>query len=79
MIYFWKLCIFVCLAYFFVFGGVFMDFQWFYDFFKEYGLNILGLVVLHCSAVYMLSQLYIKSFNKYKDDDNDDCEKDKKS
>lgn len=56
-----------------------MDFQWFYDFFKEYGLNILGLVVLHCSAVYMLSQLYIKSFNKYKDDDNDDCEKDKKS
>lgn len=56
---------FVCLE------VIFMDFQWLYDFFKEHGLNILGLVVLHCSAVYMLSQLYIKSFNdKYNDDDN---------
>lgn len=45
-----------------------MDFQWFFDFFKEHGLNILGLVVLHCSAVYMLSQLYIKSFNDKYDD-----------
>lgn len=45
-----------------------MDFQWLYDFFKEHGLNILCLVVLHCSAVYMLSQLYIKSFNDKYDD-----------
>lgn len=52
----------------FQFGGGFMDFQLIFDFFKEHGLNILGLVVLHCSAVYMLSQLYIKSFNDKYDD-----------
>lgn len=68
MIYFLKSHIFVCFGLFFVFGGGFMDFQWLYDFFKEHGLNILGLVVLHCSAVYMLSQLYIKSFNDKYDD-----------
>ena len=40
------------------------EIQFLLDFFKEYGLDILCLVVLHCSAVYMLSRLYIKSFNK---------------
>lgn len=50
------------------------------EFLRTNLIKILVFSALHCSIIYSLSRLYIKSFNQYKDKDkalkNEDKEND---